>query len=185
VDSAARIDPASDDLARWTSQVRARDGTDLCIRPLFPDDRDREIAFIESLSQESRYFRLLTPLRVLPPHLLDQLMDIDYERRMALVATLRVDGQERIVGVARYGDMGDPDTAELGITVTDAWQRRGIASQLITALMRYAREHGVRRLVGIVLPENHRMLALATSLGFEQKYVPEENLIHISRTLDV
>jgi RimJ/RimL family protein N-acetyltransferase len=187
VDSAARpVDAAGAtvDLARWTTQARTRDGAPICIRPLRPDDRDREIAFIESLSPESRYFRLLTPLRVLPPHLVDQLMDIDYRRRMALVATVPGEGDERIVGVARYGEMDDAATAELGITVTDAWQRRGIASLLVTALMRYAREHGMRRIEGIVLPENHRMLSLAARLGFEQRFSPEDGLMHICRNLD-
>lgn len=54
-------------------------GVEICIRPLRADDREREVAFINSLSERSRYFRLFTPLRFLPPHLLDQLMEIDYQ----------------------------------------------------------------------------------------------------------
>ena len=175
--------PSADLLAKWTLQTRTRTGAPLCIRPLCPGDRQREIAFINSLSDESRYLRLMTPLRVLSPHLLEQLMDIDYERRMALVATVRENGDEKIIGVARYGE-GGPGSAELGITVTDQWQRQGIAQLLVTKLMRFAREHGVQRLEGIVLPENHRMLALAKGLGFECRYVAAENLVRISRPLD-
>ena len=140
--------PSAELLASWTWHTRTRSGAPFCIRPLRPDDREREIAFINSLSDASRYFRLLTPLRVLPPHLLDQLMDIDYDRRMALVATVCVDRVERLVGLARYGEMDGPDTVELGITVTDEWQRQGIAQRLVTELMRFAREHGVRRVEG-------------------------------------
>ncbi len=80
-------------LARWTSQSSARNGVRLCVRPLRPDDREREIEFINSLSERTRYYRLMTPLKFLPPHLLDRLMDIDYDRRMAFVATpSRTDG---------------------------------------------------------------------------------------------
>jgi acetyltransferase len=179
----ARLVSQPERISSWKTEVLARDGTRICIRPLRADDRDREIAFINSLSDESRYFRLLTPMRVLPPHLLDQLMDIDYVRSMALVATVVVEGDERIVGVARYGEMGAPGTAELGITVTDEWQRRGIARLLVTELIRYAREHGIERFEGIVLPENHRMLALAASLGFDRRYVSTENLVRITRQL--
>ncbi|MFL6547178.1 MAG: hypothetical protein ACJ8OJ_00695, partial [Povalibacter sp.] len=56
-------------LARWTSQSSTRDGVRLCIRPLRPDDREREIVFKNSLSERTRYFRLLTPLKFLPPQL--------------------------------------------------------------------------------------------------------------------
>ena len=107
----------------WMSEARSRRGVPLHIRPLRPDDREREIAYINGLSERSRYFRLFTPLKFLPRHLLDQLMDIDYRQRMALVATTQQDGVEQFVGVARYCATDEPGTAELGISVGDAWQR--------------------------------------------------------------
>ena len=60
----------------WTMPARSRRGAVLRIRPLRPDDREREIAFINALSERSRYFRLFTPLKFLSRHLLDQLMEI-------------------------------------------------------------------------------------------------------------
>ena len=62
------------DLARWVTRARSRLGATVCIRPLRQDDREREIAYINGLSERSRYFRLFTPLKFLPRHLLDQLM---------------------------------------------------------------------------------------------------------------
>ena len=44
--------------------------------------------------------------------------------------------------------------------------------------------YGMRRIEGIVLPENHRMLSLAARLGFEQRFSPEDGLMHICRNLD-
>jgi RimJ/RimL family protein N-acetyltransferase len=174
---------SADILAQWTLTVQTRDGLSVCIRPLRPDDRQREIEFINSLSERSRYFRLMAPLKFLPPHLLEQLMDIDYGRRMALVATVERGGVEQFVAVARYGATDRPDTAELGITVTDAWQRRGIARLLVAELIRYARSQGFRALTGLVLPENFRMLALAKSLGFTSSYDPAEHAMRISLDL--
>jgi RimJ/RimL family protein N-acetyltransferase len=175
---------ASDSLAQqWTSSAQARSGEAICIRPLRPDDREREIAFINGLSAQSRYFRWLTPLKVLPPHLVDQLMDVDYRRRMAFVATIEREGKEEFVGIARYGEADEEGTAELGITVADAWQRRGIARLLVTELIRFARWRGMTRLSGIVLPENAPMLALAASLGFKASYDRVQHLMVISREL--
>ncbi|HEY0682254.1 MAG TPA: GNAT family N-acetyltransferase [Steroidobacter sp.] len=172
--------PALDD---WTWTAVARDGAPIKIRPLRRDDEQREIAFIGSLSERSRYFRVFTPLKFLSRELLSQFMDVDYDRRMALVATVGDADKEQFVGVARYGSTDRAERAELGVTVTDAWQRRGIATLLIRALMRFAQMHGYRELTGIVLPENHAMLALARSLGFTIDYDPAEHAMKISHQL--
>lgn len=171
-------------LDEWTWATAARDGTPITVRPLCPDDEQREIAFIESLSERTRYFRMFTPLKYLSPQLLSQFMDVDYDRRMALVATVRTGDQEIFVGVARYGPTNRPEQAELGVTVTDAWQRRGIATILVRALMRFARSHGFLELTGVVLPENHAMLSLARSLSFALDFDSAGHVMKISRRLD-
>lgn len=59
----------------------------------------------------------------------------------------------------------------------------GIATLLIKALMRFAQAHGFRELSGVVLPENHAMLALARSLGFTIDYDAAEHVMRIAREL--
>ena len=170
-------------LEDWITQACSRKGALLCIRPLRPDDREREIAFINALSERSRYFRLSTPLKFLSRHVIDQLMDIDYRQRMAFVATTQQGGVEQFVGVARYGETDEPGTAELGVTVADAWQRSGVASLLIQQLIRYARTQRVSRLIGSVLPDNLAMIALARRLAFTVRYDPAQHLFQISSEL--
>lgn len=171
-------------LASWTSQSSTRSGARLCIRPLRPDDREREIDFINSLSERSRYYRLMTPLKFLPPHLLDQLMDIDYDRRMAFVATIEHEGREQFVGIARYGETDRRNCVELGITVTDQWQRQGIARILVAELTRFAHWRGIRCLEGIVLHDNFAMIELAKSLGFHARHDYAQQVVVITRSLD-
>ena len=48
------------------------------------------------------------------------------------------------VGVARYVRTG-PDVAEPAIVVVDGWQGRGVGSRLLDALVKRAREEGIRR----------------------------------------
>jgi len=179
----ARETLPSDMLSEWTSSKHTRSGAEICIRPLRPDDRVREIQFVNSLSERTRYLRLMTPIRFLSSQLLDQFMDIDYDQRMAFVATTMRDGIEAFVGVVRYGRTDQPDTAELGITVTDGWQRDGVGRLLIDVLSRFARHQGFKHFIGIVLPENHRMLAFANRLGFDAKYNRDDHLVHISYDL--
>lgn len=175
--------PPTPSLDEWTWTTVARDGVPIKMRPLRSNDEQREIAFIAALSERSRYFRLFTPLKFLPPQLLSHFMDVDYDRRMALVATVGDADSEEFVGVARYGETDQSHRAELGITVADAWQRRGIATILIRALMRFAQAHGFRELTGVVLPENQAMLGLARSLGFTVSHDPAQHVMKITREL--
>ena len=86
-----------------------------------PRHSPTKVIVINSLSERTRFYRLMTPLKFLPPHLLDRLMDIDYDRRMAFVASAVPEGCERFVGLARYGETDRPDTVELGITAVPTY----------------------------------------------------------------
>jgi RimJ/RimL family protein N-acetyltransferase len=175
--------PLSIDLHRWTSSRTLRSGSKICIRPLRADDREREVAFIESLSEQTRYFRFMSPLRFLPPHLLDQLMRVDYAQNMAFAVTLGAGDAEEFIALGRYGKTDQPDAVELGITVTDRWHRHGIARMLIDQLVHYASEQGFRKLIGWVLYDNAPMLALARASGFRVRIAPQHGGLEIIREL--
>jgi acetyltransferase len=171
------------DLLLWTSFRTLRGGAKMCIRPLRTDDREREVAFFESLSEQTRYFRMMSPIRFLSQHLLDQLMAIDYSQSMAFAATIGSGAAEEFVGLGRYGKTDELDTVELGITVADRWQRFGIARELIDQLVRYATAQGFHKMIGWVLYENGPMLALARACGFRAKVAPQHGGMEIVRHL--
>jgi RimJ/RimL family protein N-acetyltransferase len=168
----------------WVTQARTSRGARICIRPLRRDDREREVAFLQGLSPRSRYFRLFVTRSILPRSLIDQLMDLDYRLRMAFAATTTQAGAERLVGVARYAAWDEQGGAEFAVSVADSWQRSGVATALMRQLLHYAREHGVRRLTGSILPDNEPMIGLARRLGFTVSYDPAQHLFVATRELD-
>jgi acetyltransferase len=146
---------------------RLRDGTEVKIRPIRPEDAEKETEFITELSDESRYLRFLSLVRHVTPEMIARFTQIDYDREMALIATRREEGRESIIAVARYVRDPNPVSAEFAIVVADRAQRKGLASKLMGRLMTHARWAGIERLRGLVLASNGSMLELMDRLGFE------------------
>jgi len=107
-------------------------------------------------------------VRHVTPEMVARFTQIDYDREMALIATRReADGQEGIIGVARYVRDPNPASAEFAIVIADRIQRKGLASKLMGRLLAHARYAGIMRIRGIVLASNSSMLELMARLGFE------------------
>jgi GNAT superfamily N-acetyltransferase len=150
-----------------------RDGSQVLLRPLRPDDRAAEAAFIEALSPDARHYRFLGQVHA-GEALLDRLTKVDFARDFALVAAVPDDGRERIVGVARYALDPDGTGCECAVTVADAWQRRGLGAALMGRLIEVARSRGVRSMVSIDDADNAAMRDLARFLGFRSMPDPQD-----------
>ena len=147
--------------------VRRRIGTAwVTVRPIGPDDVALESEFIGRLSDEARYQRFMTTVRVLPPAKLHALTHVDPQRDLALAATVIRDGREQMVGAARYGADASGTGCEFAIALLDAWHGSGLAGWLMRMLIDSARRRGLASMEGIVLATNRRMLELARQLGF-------------------
>jgi acetyltransferase len=136
------------------------------VRPIRREDADLELRFGLGLSDETRYSRFFGGVR-LTPETLAALVNIDYSRDVALIATTTVDGKETPIGVVRYVLAPDGDAAEFAVTVADSWQGGGVGRLLLGRLVEIARERGLRRLWGETLATNHPMIGLAVALGFK------------------
>ena len=150
------------------------DGTRVTIRPIRAQDSAMEQDFVRHLSNDSRYFRFMASLRELPSDKLKAFTQIDYDRHMAFVATIRREDRELEIGVARYVATENPGSCEFAVTVNDAWQGSGVAGLLMISLEDAAREHGFKTMEGIVLASNHKMLKFARQLGFKSQHIPGE-----------
>jgi acetyltransferase len=155
------------------------DGTDVTIRPIRPEDAGIEATFVQKLSVQSRYLRFRHALRELTPDLLVRFTQIDYDREMALVATIDEGGGEDQIGVARYVTNPDGRSCEFAIVVADEWQGRGLGARLIQRLIAIARQRGLETIVGEVMADNEAMLELMRALGFSINRDSEEGEIMI------
>jgi acetyltransferase len=145
-------------------------GEDLVIRPVRPDDAPAHDAFFHRLSPDDVRLRFFALVRELTPEQLAKFTRLDYEKDMALIAVRASTGET--VGVARLVREGDPALAEFAVVIQPDVKGRGLATHLMRRLLEWARQHGVRDVVGEILAENTPMLDLARHLGFTLHYSP-------------
>lgn len=154
--------------------LQLSDGTEIVIRPIRPEDAEMEARFVRELSDESRYFRFMNQLQELSQEMLVRFTQIDYHNEMALIAVTTIDGRDEQIGVARYTSNLDRTSCEFALTVSDAWQHRGIGHILMKDLMDVARDRDLAEMEGQVLGNNRKMLELVRTLGFTISNDPDD-----------
>jgi RimJ/RimL family protein N-acetyltransferase len=144
-----------------------RDGTRLSLRPIRPDDAPRLQALHSRLSAETIFLRFMGMRPVLPPDEAREFATLDYHTRMAFVAAQPEDGDERLVGVARYAVVSPqrPGEAEAAIVIEDSFQNRGLGTVLLDRLLTFARGHGITAFVAEINAENERMMKFVRHSG--------------------
>jgi len=156
-------------------RYKTNEGQSVTIRPIKPEDGAMEQEFVHGLSAESKYYRFMNTIRELSQSQLNRLTQIDYDREMAFVATVKQDDEEFEVGVVRYATNPDGESCEFAIVVADDWQGKGLARRLMEVLIDTARnEAGLKYMYGEFLAENQRMIKFVTGLGFVLSIHPED-----------
>jgi acetyltransferase len=153
-------------LDRYTDVLRLKGGRPLTVRFLTPRDADALLTYFKSLSQRSRYSRLMGAASELPPSELDKALHIGEGNRFAVIAEMKVDGLDTIVGEARYSFDAATQDSEFGLSIADAWQGLGIGRAMLANLECRSAALGALRLFGETFRNNEQMIGLARKSGF-------------------
>lgn len=156
----------------WKEKLR--DGTTVLIRPITPADAGIEREFIERLSPQSRRFRFLGEIATPGSALLDRLTRPDPAHEAAFVALIADGAHKREIGVARFSADQDERSCECAVAVSDEWQAKGLATNLMRHLIEIARQRGYQRMYSIDARDNENMRALAEFLGFRRQADPDD-----------
>ena len=144
--------------------VELRDGSAVLIRQVRSTDAPLLADGFARLSAASRQMRFLGVKKELSAAELRYLTDVDHHDHEALVALDRAGGQG--VGIARYiRDAGNPQAAEIAVTIIDDWQGRGLATELLARLSGRARQEGIRRFTALADAENEAVAAGLRNAG--------------------
>lgn len=163
-----------------TENFKGPDGRiEIHFRLIRPDDTDRIKELFYGLSEESIYFRFLTPLRSLRRQTLQDFYNVDQSRDISVVAVIKSDEEgetEKIIGAGRYVLDRSTNEAEFALLIADEYQNKGIGTFLLNHLMRIAKSKGVEAFIAYVHPQNQTMIRFIHKTGkvVESKIAPQD-----------
>jgi acetyltransferase len=142
-----------------------KDGKNVIIRPVKPDDRPALVLFHERLSEHSVHMRYLNFLSLSERVARERLIRIcltDFTREFVLVA----ENRDQIVGVIRLSRIPSSFDANLFLVIEDLYQNKGLGTHLLQKALFIAQQEGVRHVFAEILEENKEMLSLCKKMGF-------------------
>lgn len=146
-----------------------KSGLEIFFRPIKISDEPLIKDLFYSLSDESMYKRFISPRRDMPHRQLQEFVVIDYTKETAILAAVKSDEKEDIVGMGQFSINEDAHTADVAFVVTDEYQNRGIGFQLLSYLTYLAQKQGLLGFTAEVLMENTPMLHVFEKAGFDIK----------------
>lgn len=162
----------------YSVRERLRDGRELEIRALRPEDQADMLAAIGRTGTQSLQRRFFVTKRGFSDREIAFFMNVDFANHVALIALVTEDGRRVIAGGGRY-IVVEPGRAEVAFLIVDDYQGQGIGSALTRHLVDLARRSGIEALVAEVLPENTAMLKLFKRLGFVPGSKREPRVVHL------
>lgn len=174
------------DVRNYSVQVPLKNGLQVTIRAIRPDDRERLLAAFKELDERTVYLRFFGPKQV-SDQALTEATDVDFVRTVALVICIRDGTGEKVIGGGRYiafGDAEPPDRAEVAFMVEEDYHGLGIAGLTLRHLAGIARTKGVKQFNAEVLPENKGMLAVFNRSGLPVRQEITEGVVHVTLFLD-
>jgi acetyltransferase len=163
---------------QYVSTWTAKNGFDLILRPIRPEDEPLLVDFHAGLSDKTVYMRYYHPMQLIERvkhERLSRICHCDYDREMILVAeyTHPETGQVEILGAGRMSRLHGSDTARFSILITDRYQGLGLGKELVRRLIKVGRDEKLTHMEALITADNTVFQNTVKSLGF--KLEPAEN----------
>lgn len=168
---------------RFMKRATLSDGTEILLRPIKPEDEPLWLELLGSCSKASIYSRFRYDFYFDSHEVATQFCFIDYDREMAIVAEVEVEGRKKLIGVGRL--ISDPDVviAEYAVLITDAWQKKDLGQILTSYCIDIAKQIGIKRVSAETTKDNKPMVSVFKKLGFKVFY-NDDTTVTVSKEME-
>jgi acyl-CoA hydrolase/GNAT superfamily N-acetyltransferase len=162
------------ELSRTTSK-----GLPLLLRPPKLSDEPLVKDFFHSLSDQSMHRRFISFRQDMPHERLQEFVVIDYSEEMLIMACVKEDKVEKIVGLGQYFINPGTHWAEVAMATRDDYQNKGIAGELLSYLTYLGKREGLFGFTAEVLVENRSMLHVLGRTGFAITHRDDQGMFEL------
>ena len=155
---------------RLETEIRTPEGQVYKVRPIKPEDEPALRRFAEEVDTQDLWHGFFAPLRDRTHETAARLSQIDYDREMTLVAW----EADRVAGLVRSLADADRDASECAVIIRRDLRQKGLAKQLLQALLSTIAILGIRKAVLIFPSDETRMLNIAADMAFVVGPMPAE-----------
>ena len=148
---------------QYVETFKSKDGAEITLRPIRPEDEPLLIQFHKELSHETvrqRYLKMMHYDELVAHNRLSRVCFNDYDREIALVA----ETHHEILGVGRLSKISGK--ALFALIVKDKWQNQGIGRKILEKIITVARAEEIEQLEAQMLTENVQMQKICRDFGF-------------------
>ena len=140
-------------------------GLEVCFRAIKPSDEETMRRLFYRFSDESVYYRYFSCIRAMPHVKMQEYVNIDYGKCLSIVAETR-NGQ--LIAEARFVCLEAEEThPEIAIVVDENYQSLGLATFMLTMLMRLGKERNLKGFKGIILSSNNKILKVLEKVDWQ------------------
>src|SRR5450830_1137141 len=162
------------------TEIRTPEGRVYKVRPIKPEDEPALRRIADEVDTQDLWHAFFSPLRDRTHETAARLSQIDYDREMTLVAW----ESGRVAGLARSTADPDFEVGECAVIIRGDLRERGLATQLLKALLSAIAAQGVRQAVFVFPADQTRMLNLSADLGFFAATSPADaSLVRATKAL--
>ena len=142
------------------------DGRRVTARPVLPTDAEELRRAVAEADPETLRLRFLGARPPRTDEEFRRLVEVDYERRLALVAR---DPEDRGVAIARYESLGDGPLAEIAVAVDPGWRHVGLGTALVRLLAEGALTAGISGFTAEFFADNVEVRDLIAESGADYR----------------
>jgi RimJ/RimL family protein N-acetyltransferase len=160
------------DFSEYPKRIELRDGTEVWLRPMRPDDRDRLYAFFNKLPlRDRRQLKHDVSQREVITNWCKQL---DYDQVLPILAVTRSNEHEQVVAdgtlhLQRHG--WATHVAQIRMVILPNMRKKGLGNFMLRELYDRAVLRGIQRIQAEVRDDNQDAKTLLKRLGFRKEAV--------------
>lgn len=166
------------------SKCELKDGSEVTLRPIRPEDEPMWLELLGSCSKESIYHRFRYDFYFDSHKVASQFCFIDYDREIAIVAEHeKEDGTKELIGVGRLIADPDVEVMEYAILITDTWQKKELGFTLTNYCLDIAKGRGIKKLAAETTRDNKPMISVFRKLNFKIRF-NEDTTVSVTKDLE-